>query len=226
MSGDASWTTSTRRVGDPVGWAVPLHHSHLERTGAGPPPDGRCAAASCARARRLADGLAAAARFAHLGADADRRPSASTFEPRGPASRDPSRVCRREAARWSCRVDEAPPTTLCVEVRDGRLHVFLPPLEQLEHAVELLAAVEAAAAELATPVVLEGYPLPRDPRLREVVVGPDPGVIEVNVQPAASWPELVEIVTTVYGEARRVPAWRPRNSSSTAATPAPAGATT
>ena len=69
-------------------------------------------------------------------------------------------------------VDEAPPTTLCVEVRNGRVHVFLPPLERLEHAVELLAAVEAAAARLATPVVLEGYPPPNDPRLREVASAP------------------------------------------------------
>jgi uncharacterized protein (DUF2126 family) len=92
---------------------------------------------------------------------------------------------------------------MCVEVRNRRVHVFLPPLERLEHAVELLAAVEAAASGLATPVVLEGYPLPRDPRVSEVVIGPDPGVIEVNVQPAASWPELVEIVTTVNDEARR-----------------------
>ena len=51
--------------------------------------------------------------------------------------------------------------------------------------------------------MIEGYPLPRDPRLRELAIGPDPGVVEVNVQPAASWPELVEVVTTVYGEARQ-----------------------
>jgi uncharacterized protein (DUF2126 family) len=125
----------------------------------------------------------------------------STYEARG---RLPVAAPRTGPIRAAVVVpaDEAPPTTLCVEVRYGRVHVFLPPLERLEHAVNLLSAVEAAASELAMPVVLEGYPLPWDPRLREVMVGPDPGVIEVNVQPAASWPELVDIVTTVYDEAR------------------------
>src|SRR5439155_26583435 len=85
---------------------------------------------------------------------------------------------------------KAPTTALCVERRAGRLHVLLPPFRHLEYAVELVAAVEAAVAATGEPVALEGYPLPLDPRLRQFAVGPDPGVIEVNVQPSASWPEL------------------------------------
>ncbi len=96
----------------------------------------------------------------------------------------------------------APTTALCVQVRNGHPYVFLPPLARLEDAVGLLAIVEAAARAAGASVVLEGYPLPRDPRVQALVVAPDPGVIEVNVHPAGSWDELVAITTTVHEEAR------------------------
>jgi len=96
-----------------------------------------------------------------------------------------------------------PHTALCVEARDGRLHVFMAPLTMLEHYLSLVAAVEATAAELSMPVVLEGYEPPRDYRLERLLVTPDPGVIEVNIHPAASWRELVNNTTTLYEEARQ-----------------------
>jgi uncharacterized protein (DUF2126 family)/transglutaminase-like putative cysteine protease len=97
---------------------------------------------------------------------------------------------------------EAAPTAIAVEARDGHVRVFLPPLENADHAVELLSVVEAVASELECAVVIEGYPLPRDPRLTTLIVTPDPGVIEVNVQPTSSWAEMRHLVETLYEEAR------------------------
>ena len=97
---------------------------------------------------------------------------------------------------------ECPPTAIAVESSDGHVRVFLPPLERAEDVVELLAVVESVADELECPVVIEGYPLPRDPRLTTLVVTPDPGVIEVNVQPSSSWRSMRTVVETLYEEAR------------------------
>ncbi|HYH22299.1 MAG TPA: transglutaminase family protein [Azospirillum sp.] len=91
-------------------------------------------------------------------------------------------------------------TALCVEPRDGRLCVFLPPVERAEDYVELIAAVEDAAATAGVPVHVEGYPPPHDSRLNVIKVTPDPGVIEVNVHPATSWEHLKDITLGVYEE--------------------------
>ncbi len=106
-------------------------------------------------------------------------------------------VRRRIQSDPSCVVR----TALCVEPRDGVLHIFMPPVDHLEDYLELVAAIEATAAELATPVVIEGYEPPHDARLSHVKVTPDPGVIEVNVPPAQNWDELVAITTGVYEDA-------------------------
>ena len=93
-------------------------------------------------------------------------------------------------------------TALCVELRNGHLHVFLPPLTRLEHYLDLLNAIETSAVELGVSIMMEGYEPPHDPRLQRISVTPDPGVIEVNIHPSSSWDELVHNTTTLYEQAR------------------------
>lgn len=115
----------------------------------------------------------------------------------GGAGEDPERMPQvDESADWLTR------TALCVEPRDGRLYLFMPPLHTLEAYLELVAAIEACAEELGCPVLFEGYEPPHDPRLANFRVTPDPGVIEVNVQPSASWGQLVERTEFLYEQAR------------------------
>ncbi|QEG36514.1 transglutaminase family protein [Bythopirellula goksoeyrii] len=92
-------------------------------------------------------------------------------------------------------------TAMCVEPRNGTLHVFMPPTERLEDYLDLVTAVEETAKTIDTPIVLEGYVPPQDHRLNNIKVTPDPGVIEVNTHPASSWDELVESTTALYEEA-------------------------
>lgn len=117
----------------------------------------------------------------------------------------------QESAAWVTR------TALCVEVRDPRrasgpkaeavgeasgvIYIFMPPLEELEHYLDLLAAIEATAEELKVKIVLEGYPPPRDPRLKLLQVTPDPGVIEVNIHPVSNWVDLVKNTEFLYNAA-------------------------
>jgi len=93
-------------------------------------------------------------------------------------------------------------TAICTEARNGHLYVFFPPTTSTEEYLELLMAVEAAASELDTPVLIEGYPPPDDPRVSVLKVTPDPGVLEINIHPAFNWRELVDITETLYEEAR------------------------
>ncbi|PPK88566.1 uncharacterized protein (DUF2126 family) [Neolewinella xylanilytica] len=93
-------------------------------------------------------------------------------------------------------------TALCLEPREGRLHVFLPPLESAESFTALLTAVERTAGEEGIPVVIEGYQPPSDARLTKLVVAPDPGVVEINVHPATAWREIVGNYTTLFDLAK------------------------
>ncbi|MFK7770457.1 MAG: transglutaminase family protein [Mariniblastus sp.] len=106
-----------------------------------------------------------------------------------------------EASTNSKASTKAIPFALCVEARNGTLSIFMPPTDRLEQYLEILAAVEDTASELNLPVLIEGYKPPSDHRLKSFSITPDPGVIEVNVQPAESWDELKEITEGLYGDA-------------------------
>jgi uncharacterized protein (DUF2126 family)/transglutaminase-like putative cysteine protease len=147
--------------------------------------------------------------------------------PTGLASRIPTLTARADGQTEPADVDRVPAlnesaywvgrTALCVEVRDPRrasgpkaemvgqpssvLYVFMPPLDRLDDYLDLLAAVEATAEELKMKLVLEGYPPPRDPRLKLLQVTPDPGVIEVNIHPVTHWRELVKNTEFLYNAA-------------------------
>ena len=102
-----------------------------------------------------------------------------------------------ESAAWVVR------TALCVQPREGRLYVFMPPVATLEGYLELTAAIEATARQTGCPVVIEGYTPPYDPRMNSLKITPDPGVIEVNIQPMHNWREMVAVTTTLYETARQ-----------------------
>ncbi|MDL2405499.1 transglutaminase family protein [Rhizobium calliandrae] len=136
-----------------------------------------------------------------------RTPLPEVFVPAGRAMPEAS-FQADESPQWRIEqtlgeIGGAVRTAISVEPRDGRLCVFMPPVETIEHYLELLAAAENAASELGLPVHIEGYSPPQDERINVIRVAPDPGVIEVNIHPASNWQECVDITTAVYEEARQ-----------------------
>jgi uncharacterized protein (DUF2126 family)/transglutaminase-like putative cysteine protease len=101
----------------------------------------------------------------------------------------------QESAAWIVR------TALVVEARRGKLHVFMPPMRYVEDYFDLVARLEETAKELGTPIAVEGYTPPHDPRVNVLKVTPDPGVIEVNVQPVTDWDEAVRVTEGLYEDA-------------------------
>jgi uncharacterized protein (DUF2126 family)/transglutaminase-like putative cysteine protease len=101
--------------------------------------------------------------------------------------------------------DEAPVLirpALCVEAREGRLHVFVPYTSKLPDYLDLIAAVEDTCRYLQMPVWVEGYPPAFDPRMRSFSLTPDPGVLEVNLPPTSNWDDLEHVNTLLDEEAR------------------------
>ncbi|MBJ7537143.1 DUF2126 domain-containing protein [Marinomonas transparens] len=143
-------------------------------------------------------------------------PERDPFDPREPLSKNADNaqadVLESVAKQHYAQSEEKPlapikvvknviRTTLCIEPRDGILHIFMPPMTHLEHFVSAVHHIEAVAKKLDLPIIIEGYEPPKDPRLQKFLITPDPGVIEVNIHPAASWKELVHNTETLYHQA-------------------------
>jgi uncharacterized protein (DUF2126 family)/transglutaminase-like putative cysteine protease len=122
---------------------------------------------------------------AHTAAEKKRHAHHQRAKPKAPAPREVVR------------------TALCFEVRNGRLHAFLPPLKRAEDFLNLIAVIENVTAALGLCIRIEGYGPPSDPRIRVLNVTPDPGVIEVNIHPSSSWSELAANTIALYEEARQ-----------------------
>ncbi len=124
----------------------------------------------------------------------------SLFEPVTPLAQPQQPQC---FADDEADDESLPSTALCIQPRDNRLWIFLPPMTHLEHWIELIAAIEETATECNLAIDLEGYEPPADPRLKKLAVTPDPGVIEVNIHPAENWAELVNNNRILYQEAKQ-----------------------
>ncbi|MBF0303042.1 MAG: transglutaminase family protein [Desulfamplus sp.] len=101
-----------------------------------------------------------------------------------------------DSAAWVIR------TALCIQPREGRLYIFMPPMEKASDYFELVAEIENTASITSMPVIIEGYTPPFDHRITRFSITPDPGVMEVNIHPSNSWQEMVKTTTELYEEAR------------------------
>ena len=154
--------------------SLPLRRARATAT-AGPPPVAAPPRPALLRPRRLAAGPAAAARLAGLDLAAVGTFERSPLRTRRALPLRHRRGAPRPRRRRRRRAERARhATALCVEVRDGHLHVFLPPLERLERLVALLADRRGGRAASGAPVVLEGYAPPRDPALERADGHPGP----------------------------------------------------
>ncbi|MDP3071929.1 MAG: transglutaminase family protein [Opitutaceae bacterium] len=93
---------------------------------------------------------------------------------------------------------------LTAEVRAGTLTIFIPPL-LLPAYCELLPKIEATLVTLKLrDVVLAGYAPPADPALPTVGLASDPGVLEINVAPCATWAGYDTQLRQLYAAAEAV----------------------
>ncbi|MET0261942.1 MAG: transglutaminase family protein [Rariglobus sp.] len=93
---------------------------------------------------------------------------------------------------------------LTVEVKNGAITIFIPPL-LLESYIELTAAIESVFASLKLKdAVLAGYAPPLDPRLPTIGFASDPGVIEINLAICENWAAYDQQLEHIYTAAAQV----------------------
>jgi len=119
-------------------------------------------------------------------------PTGFAWVPAAPVAVDPLRAIHTEYVR----------TAITVEPRDGKLTVFMPPVQTAEAYIDMVAAIEEVATEMGQQVHVDGYTPPHDPRLNVIKVTPDPGVIEVNIHPTDNWADQVQVTEELYDAAR------------------------
>ncbi|MDL5048017.1 transglutaminase family protein [Oscillatoria amoena NRMC-F 0135] len=74
---------------------------------------------------------------------------------------------------------------------DGELCVFLPPVKNLAASLSLIRALNDTVASLnLPPIIVEGYAPPSSAEMDKVTIIPDPGVLEINLPPAATWDDF------------------------------------
>jgi len=130
-----------------------------------------------------------------LPSSAARRPEMFSQDPRP----DPLQPIAEEAAS----AQELIRPSLCVQAREGRLHVFLPYVSVLADYLDLVAAVEETSQHLQRAIWIEGYSVPSDPRIKVFSLTPDPGVLEVNMPPTSEWDELEKLNEILAEEAQQ-----------------------
>ncbi|MCB9728259.1 MAG: transglutaminase family protein [Deltaproteobacteria bacterium] len=111
---------------------------------------------------------------------------------------DPEAAAALEAERAELDDLRAVRTALCVEAREGRVHVFMPPLWCAEEFFALVEILGQSRAATGVDVQLGGYSPPSGPDLFRFAVTPDPGVLEVNLPPVASTAEYDRLIHAVF----------------------------
>ncbi|MEY2879335.1 MAG: hypothetical protein RLZZ15_1715 [Verrucomicrobiota bacterium] len=90
---------------------------------------------------------------------------------------------------------------LTAEIRAGTLTIFIPPL-LLPAYCALLGKIESTLVALKiSDVVLAGYAPPPDPALPTIGLASDPGVLEINVSPCATWADFDSQLAQLYAAA-------------------------
>ena len=97
-------------------------------------------------------------------------------------------------------------TAVAVEPRDGRLHVFMPPVERSRIISNCSRRSRPAPPISICPCISRAIRRRSTARLQVIRVTPDPGVIEVNVHPAANWDDLAVDHRQLYEHGAAVPA--------------------
>ena len=90
---------------------------------------------------------------------------------------------------------------LTVEVKDGAVTIFIPPL-LLAPYLELIAAIESTFTGLKLKdAILAGYAPPLDPALPTIGFASDPGVVEVNLAICENWAAYDRQLAHLYAAA-------------------------